>query len=160
MKQYEIRFQLDRPREEVFTYLSDVKNLDLMTPDWLRFKVLTPAPHLIKLGSKFDYRLSWRRFPLRWRSEITVWQPPNLFTYEQRRGPYRRWIHDHFFEEYRGGTLVIDRVRYAPFVAPLVGHRVAADVRSIFAFRAKYLKDLFGSSESGAYARPPAYSAT
>jgi hypothetical protein len=41
---------------------------------------------------------------LRWQSQITAWEPPSRFVDEQRRGPYRLWVHEHAFVERDGGT--------------------------------------------------------
>ena len=144
MQSYEIRFCLPRPLEEVFAFVSDVDHLDLMTPDWLRFEVRSPRPVRIFRGATVDYGLRWRRLPMRWRSEITVWEPERLFTYEQRLGPYRRWIHEHRFEQREGGTHVVDRVDYSIYGSWLLGRRVAADVEAIFEHRVGYLERLFG----------------
>ena len=43
-------------------------------------------------GAVIDYKLRVRGFPIRWRSEITEWEPPYHFVDEQIRGPYRLWI--------------------------------------------------------------------
>ena len=50
-------------------------------------------------GTLIDYRLRFRGFPLRWRSEITAWDPPHRFADAQVKGPYRQWIHEHSFVE-------------------------------------------------------------
>ena len=96
-------------------------------------------------GTLIDHRLRIRGLPIRWRTKITVWEPPARFVDEQIRGPYRLWIHEHLFEEREGGTLVRDRVRYAVafdvIVHPLLVRR---DVERIFAYRTECLKRRFG----------------
>lgn len=142
MQEYEIRFWLPRPRGEVFEFFSDVRNLDRMTPGWLRFEVLTPLPVELAEGVEIDYRLRWRSLPMPWRSRITDWRPPEVFTYEQARGPYRRWLHEHRYREQDGGTLVVDRVEWSVWGETLLGSRVATDVRRIFEHRAEVVRRL------------------
>jgi len=103
---------LPRPREEVFRFFSDARNLQHITPAFLHFHVLTPNPIEMRRGALIDYRLKLRGVPLRWRSEITSWEPPQRFSDIQVRGPYAEWVHTHAFEEKDGGTLVTDVVRY------------------------------------------------
>jgi len=145
---HEVRFWLPRPRVEVFDFYADVRNLDRLTPGWLRFRVMTPDPSsVVGPGAVIDYRLRWRRLPLRWRSEITEWRRPELLTYEQRRGPYRFWRHEHRYLDEAGGTRVVDRVEWSVFGGPLVRRWVAADVRRIFAHRIEVSGRLLGSGE-------------
>jgi ligand-binding SRPBCC domain-containing protein len=66
-------------------------------------------------GTLIDYKLRVHGIPLKWRSEITAWEPPTCFVDEQRRGPYRTWIYEHRFEESGKGTLCTDFVRYSVF---------------------------------------------
>ena len=140
----EAELWLPRPREKVFPFFADACNLETITPPWLRFEVLTPPPLEVRAGLRIDHRLRVRGLPLRWQSEITVWQPPALFVDEQRRGPYRVWIHEHTFEERDGGTLARDMVRYAVFGGWLVNTLfVRRDVEKIFRFRQKKLRALF-----------------
>ena len=67
------------PRDRVFAFFSDAFNLERITPDLLKFRVLTPAPIEMRPGALIDYRLSLRGIPMRWQSEITEWEPPTRF---------------------------------------------------------------------------------
>jgi len=137
---------LPRPVAEVFSFFSDARNLEKITPPWLRFTVVTPEPIEMRPGTLIDYRLRVHGIPLRWRSEITVWEPPHRFADEQRRGPYRFWHHEHLFEERDGGTLARDRVDFGVLGGRLAERLfVRRDVERIFAYRQKMLEELFGA---------------
>ena len=140
----EAELWLPRPREEMFHFFADAFNLEALTPPWLHFEVLTPRPIQMRAGLRIDYRLRLRGLPLRWQSEITAWEPPHRFVDEQRRGPYRVWIHEHRLEERDGGTLTRDVVRYAVIGGGLVNALfVRPDVEKIFRFRQEKLRELF-----------------
>ena len=134
---------LPLPREEVFPFFADARNLELITPAWLSFEVLTPAPIEMRVGTRIDYRLRIHGVPMRWQSEITTWDPPCCFLDEQTRGPYRRWIHKHRFEECDGGTLCVDDVHYAVFGGQIIESLfVRPDLEQIFTFRRERLRYL------------------
>src|SRR5947209_7790818 len=100
------RILLPQPATEVFTFFADPGNLKTLTPPWLRFHILTRQPIIMRVGALIYYRLRIHGLPVRWQSEITAWEPPVRFVDEQRRGPYRVWIHEHTFEVGNGGTEV------------------------------------------------------
>ncbi len=136
---------LAAPRDEVFAFFSDAANLEALTPDFLRFRILTPTPIEMGRGVRIDYRLSVRGVPLRWRSEITHWLPPWRFVDRQLRGPYRLWIHEHEFDERDGGTVCRDRVSWAAPGGALVGRWIVEpDLERIFAYRRAALAERFG----------------
>ncbi|MBP1620165.1 MAG: Polyketide cyclase / dehydrase and lipid transport [Acidobacteria bacterium] len=140
-----------RPLEEVFAFFADAGNLEAITPPWLGFEVLTPRPIAMRPGTLIDYRLRLRGVPLRWRTEISVWQPPHRFVDEQRRGPYREWVHEHTFTAVDGGTLVRDRVRYRVPGGWLVHELfVRRDVERIFDYRRERLASLLGAAAARA----------
>ncbi|MGD0061096.1 MAG: SRPBCC family protein [Verrucomicrobiia bacterium] len=146
MKEFLFATEIWLPRRpaEVFPFFADAGNLDLLTPPWLRFEILTPLPVEMKVGALIDYRLRLRGIPLRWQSEITAWQPPYRFVDEQRCGPYRSWIHEHTFTKRDGGTLIGDRVRYAVLGSWLVDRLfVRRDVARIFSYRQQRLARMF-----------------
>lgn len=127
---------LPQPRSSVFSFFADARNLEAITPPWVNFEIRTPTPIAMRAGALIDYRLRVHGVPLRWQSEITVWDPPFRFVDEQRHGPYRQWVHTHEFEERYGGTLCRDQVVYAVPGGPLVNWLlVRRDVERIFAYR-------------------------
>ena len=134
---------IEKSQEEVFSYFSDAHNLAEITPPWLHFVVLTPRPIEMEVGTLIDYRLKLRGIPVRWQSEITEWKPPYFFADEQRRGPYRCWIHKHTFVETDGGTLVGDEVEYAVLGGKLINNLlVRRDIEKIFEYRSQKLQEL------------------
>lgn len=129
------------PLDAVFSFFSNCHNLQRLTPESMKFRVLTPQAEKMRRGLLIDYRLSLHGIPFHWQSEITVWEPPFRFVDEQRSGPYRQWVHEHRFEEKDGGTLVTDTVDYAVPGGPLVDRLfVRRQLRGIFQFRADQLK--------------------
>ena len=138
---------LRRPIGEVFAFYTDAANLELITPPWLGFRILTPVSVRMARGARIDYRIRLHGIPLGWKTEITRWEPPHLFVDVQLRGPYRRWEHTHEFVEVGGGTEVRDRVSYAvwggwpgewvrrAFIAP--------DLERIFDYRERVLAERF-----------------
>jgi ligand-binding SRPBCC domain-containing protein len=131
--------RLPRAPEDVFPFFADAFNLEAITPAWLHFRVLTPAPVTMAAGTRLEYRLRLHGLPLRWLTRIEVWEPPLRFVDVQLRGPYRLWHHTHTFEPDGDGTLMRDRVRYALPLGPLgeLAHAalVRRDLDRIFAFR-------------------------
>lgn len=141
---------LRAPIDEVFRFFADAGNLERITPGWLRFRIVTPLPVEMRVGALIDYRLRMRGAPIRWRTRISVWEPPHRFEDEQVRGPYRLWAHEHTFTPVREGTLCVDRVRFrAPLGALVHDAFVVPEVRRIFRSRGETLARLFGA-ERGA----------
>jgi ligand-binding SRPBCC domain-containing protein len=143
------RLRLPRPRPEIFAFFADAGNLEALTPPWLRFRIITPQPLEMRAGALIEYRLRVHGIPVRWKTEITAWESPHRFVDEQRRGPYRLWVHEHTFEDAPGGgTFVCDRVRYqVPFGRLANWLVVERDARTIFRYRSEALLRVFGGRE-------------
>jgi ligand-binding SRPBCC domain-containing protein len=134
----EAEIELPKPLEEVFAFFARAENLERITPPELGFRIVTPAPVVVREGALIDYRLSLFGVPFGWQTKITQYDPPHSFTDEQLKGPYKLWVHQHTFEPTPGGTVIRDRVRYQlPFYPfsevahPLVRRQLAR----IFAYR-------------------------
>ena len=145
---FDSQLWLSAPRPLVFEFFSNPENLERLTPDWLGFRIVTPRPIELQVGARIDYRLRIHGLPIRWQSEISCWDPPFRFVDEQRRGPYREWIHTHRFEEQDGGTLIVDEVRYWPRGGRLINWLfVRRDVQRIFRYRSEVLRQFFDARE-------------
>lgn len=148
MKEYTLQVELwlPRPRDELFAFFGDAANLQTITPPWVKFEVLTPSPIILRLGALIDYRIKVHGLPIRWRTEIAEWDPPQQFVDVQLRGPYTLWRHTHTFEKSNDGTLCRDHVRYRPRGGALI-HRlfVRRDVERIFQYRQERLRALFSA---------------
>ena len=149
MKEFTLQTELwlPRPRDEVFAFFADARNLEILTPPWLKFEVLTPTPIEMRPGTLIDYRIRVHGFPIRWRTEITAWDPPHRFVDVQLRGPYTLWHHTHTFEERDRGTLCLDHVRYRPRGGALLNWLfVQRGVERIFQYRKQRMQELFGAN--------------
>jgi len=138
------QMSVDLPIDEVFSFFANANELERITPPWLNFVVLTPPPIEMKEGLLLDYRLQLHKIPIKWRTEICVWEPPFRFVDQQLKGPYKRWYHEHTFEEVDGKTIVQDNVHYIPRGGKLI-HRwmVKPDLEKIFLFRHDKLTEIF-----------------
>jgi len=115
----ERRQRIELPLERVFEFFSDAANLEAITPRFLRFRIITPAPIAMHAGARIDYALSLFGIRLRWVTRITAWEPGVRFVDEQESGPYALWRHTHEFERDGDATLMRDLVEYALPFGPL-----------------------------------------
>jgi ligand-binding SRPBCC domain-containing protein len=138
------------PRTEVFSFFSNAFNLELLTPSFLNFKILTPAPIDMHPDALIDYKLSLFGVGFKWRTRIQSHTPEVAFVDTQERGPYALWHHTHTFEEVEGGTLMRDVVRYrlplGLFGRVAHGLFVGRCLRRIFDFRRDAVRSVFGTA--------------
>jgi ligand-binding SRPBCC domain-containing protein len=144
--------RLPGPPDAVFGFFADARNLEAITPPLLRFRVVTPEPIEMRVGTLIQYRLRLRGVPVNWLTTIQAWDPPHRFVDVQLRGPYALWHHTHELRADpadRDATIVRDTVRYAIGFGPLgeLAHRllVRRDLEAIFAFRHEAVARHFGA---------------
>src|SRR3954462_7364750 len=107
--------RLEAPPATVFPFFADPRNLEAITPPLLRFRLLTPEPIAMGVGTFLKYGLRLRGVPVRWATLFQGGGPPPRFVDVQVRGPYRLWHHTHELVALDGGraTLMRDTVRYS-----------------------------------------------
>lgn len=138
---------IPRPVGEVFEFFSSEANLERITPPWLNFRVLGKSTPQMQAGTLIDYQLKISGIPLKWRTEIEVWEPGVRFVDNQLNGPYKRWRHTHTFKSENGGTTMNDSVLYQLPLGRIgdlaASWKVRRQVRGIFAYRRDVIEKLF-----------------
>lgn len=143
------RQRLLAPLDVVFPFFADARNLEALTPPFLRFSIRTEGEIPMKEGALIDYQIKLRGIPIPWRTRIAAWQPPHRFIDEQLRGPYTLWHHEHLFEAHGAETEVVDKVDYKVFGGKLIeSWLVRPDLQKIFAYRRAELTKRFGSRDA------------
>jgi ligand-binding SRPBCC domain-containing protein len=151
MKIYTLHTKQNLPitLDEAWGFLSDPKNLKIITPEYMGFNILRGADRPMYQGQLIQYIVTpILGIPTKWVTEITHVVDKKFFVDEQRFGPYALWHHKHFIKAIPGGVEMEDIVDYkVPFgvlgqmVQPFI---VAPKLNEIFEYRRKKLVELFG----------------
>lgn len=152
MKLYRLHTIQDLPisKDQAWDFLSDPKNLKIITPDYMGFNILSGADRKMFPGQIIQYIVTpVAGIPTKWVTEITHVKEGEYFVDEQRFGPYALWHHKHFIESISGGVRMEDIVDYKlPFgvlgqlVHPIL---VKPKLKEIFEYRKQKLIELFGT---------------
>ena len=91
--------QIPADIKTVWAFFSNQQNLKAITPDELRFNVISKHHgNTIYAGQIIEYTVSpLLGIPLYWMTEITHVKDGEYFVDEQRYGPYAMWHHQHHF---------------------------------------------------------------
>jgi ligand-binding SRPBCC domain-containing protein len=143
---------------ETFEFFERPRNLPLITPPRLGFRILTPEPIAMTRGLLIDYQVRVLGIPNHWRSLISEYDPPHAFRDVQVIGPYRLWDHRHRFWRDNGGTAIEDFVVYEPPFGPIGALMnwlvIERQLREIFDYRHRRIEELLLGG--AARARPEA----
>ena len=98
-------------------------------------------------NAEFIYIIKFHNIPLYWKTRIVKYEPPYLFIDEQLKGPYKKWIHTHTFEEKGDSTIMYDKVEYdlyGGFLKSIINKvSVERSVKKIFEYRKKVIGEYF-----------------
>ena len=135
--------------EEALNFLSNPKNLKIITPDYMSFYMITKTDRPLYTGQILQYIVTpILGIKTKWVSEITHIEDKKYFVDEQLYGPYSLWHHKHFIKEIDGGVEMEDIIDYkiplgilGQLVHPFL---VKPKLEEIFSYRQKKLIELFG----------------
>jgi ligand-binding SRPBCC domain-containing protein len=136
-------------REQAWDFFSSPKNLAVITPKRMNFKILSiSGGDKMHTGQIIKYKITV--LPLvrmYWETEIIEVKEYFSFTDVQREGPYLYWSHKHSFHEVNNGIEMIDELEYALPLGVLgkLAHSlfVEQEVKSIFSYRFNVLEEHF-----------------
>lgn len=141
--------QLPISLDKAWEFLSNPKNLKVITPDYMSFNIVSKIDRPLYTGQIIQYIVT----PLlgiktQWVSEITHIEEKKYFVDEQMYGPYALWHHKHFVKEIPGGVELEDIIDYkvplgllGQLVHPFL---VKPKLEEIFNYRQEKLLELFG----------------
>lgn len=151
MQLYQLHAKQGLPidRATAWNFLSDPKNLKVITPERMGFHIMGGADRPMFPGQIIQYKVRpFAGYTTTWVTEITHVKEGSYFVDEQRFGPYALWHHKHFVNEVPGGVEMEDIIDYKlPF--GLLGKMaypilVKKQLETIFSYRENKLHELFG----------------
>ena len=152
MKIYQLHATQKLPisKKAAWEFLSNPKNLKVITPDYMSFNILSGADRPMFAGQIIQYIVTpILGIKTKWVTEITHVVENEYFVDEQRFGPYALWHHKHFIKEIDGGVEMEDIIDYkvpmgilGQMVHPIL---VKPKLKEIFDYRTKKLEELFGA---------------
>lgn len=152
MKIYTLHAKQNLPitMEEAWGFLSNPKNLKVITPDYMGFNIQSGADRPMFAGQIIEYIVTpILGIKTKWVTEITHSVDKEYFVDEQRFGPYALWHHKHFIKKIEGGVEMEDLLHYklplgllGQLVHPFL---VKPKLTEIFEYRKNKLVELFGT---------------
>ncbi|THD32105.1 MAG: cell division inhibitor [Flavobacterium johnsoniae] len=145
--------QLPVSIQTAWEFISNPKNLEIITPKSMQFKTLSGDEKEMFAGQIIHYKITpLFGISMQWVTEITHVQEQKFFVDEQRFGPYAFWHHKHFLKAIPGGVEMEDIVHYKLPMGLLgqLAHpfMVKPKLDEIFAYRHKKLIEIFGEFKS------------
>jgi len=151
MKIYQLhsKQQLPISIDAAWGFLSNPKNLKIITPEHMGFDIISGADRPMYVGQIIQYYVKpFPGFKTKWVTEITHVKEKEYFVDEQRFGPYALWHHKHFLKEIDGGVEMEDLIDYKLPLGVLgqMAHPflVKKQLDVIFNYRKNKLSELFG----------------
>jgi ligand-binding SRPBCC domain-containing protein len=137
--------------EQAWDFFSSPLNLAKITPKEMNFVVTSDYTADTKMypGMIITYIVSpVLGIKMNWMTEITHVKEGEYFVDEQRFGPYALWHHQHHFKSIPGGVLMSDILNYAiPYgILGRLANTILVEkqIKKIFSYREKAIKELFG----------------
>jgi len=135
---------------QAWAFICNPANLNLITPDDMRFEIRSELPDRMFEGMLVEYRVKIPLLGMQpWLSELKYIVEGHSFVDEQKIGPYKLWYHFHGLKAVPGGVRFTDHVTYeVPF--GLIGRLahvlfIRRTLERIFDYREQQLNKLLTS---------------
>ncbi len=155
MKLYRLHSKQSLPisKQEAWDFLSDPKNLKIITPEHMGFNIISGGDRPMFAGQIIAYKVSpFPMYSTKWVTEITHVNQGEYFVDEQRFGPYALWHHKHFLNEIDGGGTEMEDIIDYKLPMGILGQLahpilVKKQLQQIFSHREQKLIEIFGTLE-------------
>ena len=133
---------------EAWAFFASPLNLNLITPEKLKFRMISQLPEKMEKGLIIRYTIRpMINLPVNWVTKISAFEEEIMFADTQIKGPYKTWIHEHHFTAVENGVMMKDILKYDVGYG-LLGKLasilwVDKQVREIFTYRKQKLEHLF-----------------
>ena len=104
--------------KELFQFLTKPSNIISVSPSLPSLNFHSPKLMMGK-GQIVNFDLSYGLLKLSWISKITKFEPYSFIEDTLVGGPFKKWIHRHYFEEEGSHTVVQDEIDYEVGMGPL-----------------------------------------
>jgi len=140
---------IKRSPEEIWDFISDPMNLQIITPPTMGFSITSDLEsNKMYPGMIISYKVTpLLGIPMTWVTEITHVEDKKYFVDEQRIGPYKMWHHEHILGKHPEGTRMIDIISYQPpfgFLGTVANMLIIkGKLQQIFDYRFHKIEELF-----------------
>ncbi|MBO6515789.1 MAG: SRPBCC family protein [Bacteroidia bacterium] len=134
--------------ETMWSFLSNPKNLQQLTPKSMGGKPLGDMPEQMVEGMEVEYRIQ-PFFPLSltWRARFPKVVKHHYFIDEQIKGPFKSWQHKHTITSDENGVRMMDEIVYEPpfGIIGAIANKlfIRKQLQAIFDHRTDVLKRIF-----------------
>ncbi|MES2590131.1 MAG: SRPBCC family protein [Bacteroidota bacterium] len=136
-------------KETAWEFFSSPLNLAKITPSYLDFKITNEiSSEEIYDGMFIEYTIKpLFGIPVKWKTKISNVSKYLCFTDNQISGPYKSWVHTHYFIQQENQILIVDEIYYELKLGKLGklinSLYIKKKINAIFDYRMEVLEDLF-----------------
>ena len=129
---------ISQERQELFEYHANPGAIDRLIPPWEKVRIERRSDSLA-VGSEVILRNSIFGVPMRWHAKHTQLDAPKSFQDVQLSGPFKSWVHDHYFENgHLQNSILRDHIQFEVkfgSLGTLALPIIRSKLESMFAYR-------------------------
>jgi hypothetical protein len=104
--------EIAAPAAVVWAFHERPDALELLTPPWMRVKVVQP-PRSLAVGTRVVLRMWVGPLPLTIEAVHVAYEPGRMFADKVEGGPFAAWLHRHIVEPTEHGARLTDDITYS-----------------------------------------------
>jgi ligand-binding SRPBCC domain-containing protein len=140
MKSFEQSFMVNCSIDKVWTFYTNIKHLEIVTPPNLKLKIIETSNNHIVEGLRMTVSGRLVLYNSKWNSKISLVDvSKHVYIDEMVKGPFKKWKHIHLFSEIgKNQTVVTDKIEFELpffFLGRLTEGYVENNLKKIFEFR-------------------------